>query len=256
MTDHQPPPPPPGDDDRTHPAPSTPAATPPAWPAAPGQPYQPYPPMAGHPGAPLGPPSRAMAIIALVCAILGLFVITLVVAVVLAIIVLSQLRTGRVAGKGMAIAALVVSGVWIVLFGLVAGVAVFDEADRDESGAITEEGSLGVTRLQVGDCMSGDIIGKTNYSVDVLPCSQTHTYEAFANFELPDGDFPGADRVAQLSDAGCVERFTDYVGKPFEESTVDLTYLFPIEDSWSIDRGVTCLVTDGETTGSLQGVGR
>lgn len=220
-------------------------------------PQQPYPPQY----APYPPntraPSKALAITALVLAILGFFAITAIAAIVLAIIVLVQSKDGRPRGKGMAIAALVICVLWVAALVAVIVVAVNSQPDRDSSGHVVKGGHVLVGSIRIGDCLAKEPSSSVQITVKLTPCSGPHREEAYANFDLPDGDFPGQAEVDRLADAGCFERFEKYVGVPLDESELQVVYMRPYEDSWDVDKGVTCMVSEGKaSTGSLKGANR
>jgi len=223
-------------------------------------PQHPYGPPAGqqpYPGQPYRPnagaPSKGLAIAALVLAILGFFVVTVIVAVVLAIVVLVQSRDGRPRGKGMAISALAICALWVVGFIVLAVAVVNSQPERDSSGQVVDGGQVLVTGIRVGDCLTKQPDTSTQLTVEVTPCSKTHRQEAYANFDLGDGDFPGQAEVDRLAEGGCFSRFEEYVGIPADESSLEVFYLRPLEESWTADPGVTCLVSEGKSgTGSLK----
>jgi hypothetical protein len=71
---------------------------------------------------------------------------------------------------------------------------------------------------------------------------------------LPDGDFPGEEAVVEQADESCTAEFESFVGLPYEESALYLSYLTPSEETWPAgDREVLCTVYDpaGDTTGTL-----
>ncbi|VXB27035.1 DUF4190 domain-containing protein [Aeromicrobium sp. 9AM] len=235
----------------------------PPWPAA-GQPYpqQPYPgqaysaPQGAYP-PPSAAPSKAMAITALVLAIFGFFVLTLIAAVILAIIVLVRSKDGRPHGKGMAISALIISVLWVAGFVIAIVAIVSSQPERDSSGQVVEGGHVLVGNIRTGDCLTKEPSASTQLTVELTPCSKPHREEAFANFDLGDGDFPGQPEVDRLAEAGCVQRYEDYVGVPADSTELVIAYLRPFKDSWKVDPEVTCLVSEGGTsTGSLKGANR
>lgn len=222
----------------------------------PGTAYAAYAEYAARTGVPKPPPpSKAMSIWALVLAVIPA-VLTWIVSVVLAVIVLSHSKDGRDHGKGMAIAALIIVPVWIVITIVIIAASVAGTAERDASGTVTKAGDVSVQSLKPGDCISKDLGEEAILTVPVVPCSDPHRQEAYASFTLPAGDFPGQDEVDRLTEGGCLKRFASYVGVPADESDLEIVYLSPWEDSWDIDRGVTCLVSTGSTsTGSLKDSG-
>lgn len=151
-----------------------------------------------------------------------------------------------------------------VLFGLavVAGIGYtayikLTEADRDTAGNLTSQGKVNVTDLKAGDCVVDDLAEGEFTRVKVAPCAESHFFETYATFNLPKGEFPGDERVDKLSGKGCLKKFAAFVGIPYDDSKIDMTYMAPVESTWDINRGVACILTVGvETTGSFKGAKR
>jgi len=176
-----PPPPPPYGD----PSPPPPAVPPPAQPygqvppAYSPQPASPQQPAYAQPGYPqYGPPAPAepgkgMAVTALILAIVGCSCVTLLVAVPLAIVVLLRGRDGRNHGKGLAIAALIISAVWVV-GGIVGGAAFYNYAKdlKDPND------------LKAGDCVTAhgltDAKADTIDTIKTVSCTGAHDGEVLA----------------------------------------------------------------------------
>jgi hypothetical protein len=114
--------------------------------------------------------------------------------------------------------------------------------------------------LKVGDCLADSAPpGEEVSSVQSVPCSEPHSEEIYAAVTLPEGDFPGTEAMDAQADELCAAEFESFVGLPYEESVLYLTYLTPTRESWSEgDREVICSVYDpaGEVSGSLRGVER
>lgn len=174
-------------------------------------------------------------------------------AVVLSSLVLSRSKDGRDHGKGMAISALVIVAVWVVLIvGLVAA-DISNDATRNTSGKVSSQGDVLVSAVQVGDCLPETPGASAVLTVELIPCSKVHLQEAYANFVLADGDFPGQETVDRLAEGGCIKRYEAYVGLAYDKTSLEVVYLRPLSTGWSRDRGVTCLVSDGgPSTGSLK----
>jgi hypothetical protein len=137
--------------------------------------------------------------------------------------------------------------------------ACSDEPERDDAGAITEEGDADVFTLKVGDCLS-DQAGATGEvsDVPVVPCDQPHDSEIYFSYLIPDAEaFPGT--FQEHVDAQCLPQFQTFVGVAYEASALDMTWLEPTAASWQEgDRELLCIVADpaGGVTGSLAGVAR
>ena len=195
--------------------------------------------------------------------------ITTLVGLGLAIAVLVQSRDGRDHGKGLAIAALVISSLWIVI-GVIAVLAgafegLTDDAERDASGRVTERDTISVLRLREGDCFDqpslaeeteGDATSDTS-EVEVVPCTDPHEYEVYLAFDLDLPAYPGEERTAGMAGRRCMREFTDFVGVPYGKSALEPYVFYPQERAWSLldDRGVVCLVGEPgqQTTGTLEG---
>lgn len=256
MTAHDQPPAP-----MSSPAPTTehrPAAGPPQAPSVPLPPAGTgYPPM-GLPTSPPVvnhlPPSRhtnGFAMAAFVLSLLG----GVLLAVVFAFIALSQIKARREQGKGLAVAALAITGAW--LLGAVALVTALAVAgpDRDGSGAVVETGTAHTLDLRAGDCFDepDEDIG----TVSVVPCGSPHFAEVYweVGVTAANDRHPGEREVLRQADRRCEHAFTWFVGEYYAESPLDIYYFYPSQGSWAEgDRTITCAVFDpaGQTTGSLR----
>lgn len=238
--------------------PATGSIPPPVYGAFYGQPtYQP-------------PASKAMAGWALGLSILNCVAVGVFVAIGLAIAVLVKgQRDGRDHGKGMAIAALIISALWIIAFVVFVVLAVtgkieIDDSVRDGTGELTDEQEISLTSLRVGDCIGlgeiSEMMDEAQYDVTAVPCSQAHSGELYHLFELADGDYPGHDEVIRLAETGCFDAFRGYVGISPNRSRIGVTYLYPESVGWRIanDREVFCFLVefDESTTDSLKGAKR
>lgn len=134
------------------------------------------------------------------------------------------------------------------------------EAQRDEPGGqVTEASDADVFSVQVGDCLVSEKLpdGTEVESVPVVPCSEPHDLEIYAETELAEGDFPGEEAVAATAEEFCYGEFEPFVGLVYEESAHDFWYFTPLESGWTTmgDRTVQCVLdTQGtDVTTSLQG---
>ncbi|GLU47946.1 septum formation family protein [Nocardiopsis ansamitocini] len=130
------------------------------------------------------------------------------------------------------------------------------------SGCGVLNGLIGgdVFELSVGDCIPEETGEGEVSSVETVECSEPHSSEVYASFMVPDGDYPGEDAILEQADTDCREEFETFVGTNYDESELDLTYLYPVEQSWDQldDREILCFVVDpaGDTTGTLKGSNR
>ncbi|QNG17518.1 hypothetical protein G4H71_07000 [Rhodococcus triatomae] len=127
-----------------------------------------------------------------------------------------------------------------------------------------EPEEVDVFDLKVGTCLVDDLgLGDESVTVQggqqTVPCSEPHTFEVYAEHTMSGSVFPGEDETVDEASVECSDAFGSFVGISYDDSTLDLFYLYPTEDSWEDgDRIVSCLITDpaGPTSGSLRGAAR
>jgi hypothetical protein len=245
-------------------------APPPPY-AGPPPPYAGWP-GPGSPGGPSGPTgwwarpaSSAMGVWALVLAILPLC-FTWLVAIGLAVAVLLRPDDGWRRGRGLAISALVISGVWILLFtGLFVVASTLPEPEAEstasskndsdrEPGGKTFSGDVMFNALEVGDCLPKVPTG-TVFAVKVSPCGDPHKAEVYAVYDMDDGPYPGDKQMDRLADGGCWKRFKSFVGLGYNQSHLEFSFLSSTREAWrSHSRTVICMVYgNAPTTGTLRG---
>lgn len=136
-----------------------------------------------------------------------------------------------------------------------------NDVQRDDEGNVTEEGSIDIFSLSVGDCMPyTDDIGEMS-EASVVPCSEPHADEVFYEFEAPDGEIPTEEEFQAAVEEQCLPAFKDYVGIDYQDSTLGIWWITPTQETWdqANDRLVQCVVfdeADQELTGSLKGAAR
>jgi Septum formation len=155
-------------------------------------------------------------------------------------------------GRGLAIAGLVLSGIWAVAIGIGVAVTIMNEADRDTAGEITREGSVPATSVQVGDCLKNLEENPTIGTLPGVPCSEPHEGEVVGLFDLPMGDYPDQASMERQANTRCSELLQAYSASAFDDRSVGLFYLYPLKAAWPDDREVVCVAAaiDGPVTGS------
>lgn len=149
---------------------------------------------------------------------------------------------------------------WTVFAALVLAAGCGD-ARRDGSGAIETAGALDAFEMRPGDCFDDSFFDAGEVSdLPGVPCGQPHDNEVYATFDVVGDEYPGQDRIDELADQGCLDRFAAAIGAPYEESVLVFTTLTPSEGSWSErnDREVVCVAYHMELeklTGSVLGSG-
>ncbi|SIM56909.1 DUF4190 domain-containing protein [Micromonospora cremea] len=225
------------------------------YPSAPSgdgrSPYRPYPQYPPYPPVTPDPGMNGFAVASLVLGIIGGVLLS----VIFGIVALVQMRTRPYRGKGLAIAGLVLSGVWVLGLAALIVVAIASGADRDPAGELTGGGSVSARQLRPGDCVN-DLEDSDNVlSLPAVPCAQPHEGEVFAAFALSERDWPGEGQVLEKADQGCHDRFESYAPTADFES-LELFVLYPTQRAWMRgDHNVTCVAMDpaGKSTGSLRG---
>lgn len=152
------------------------------------------------------------------------------------------------------------AGAAVLAVGL--GACSDDAPERDETtNEITEAGDADVFQMQVGDCLTdgSSAVGEVS-EVPVAPCDQPHDSEVFYSHIIDAAEFPGAAELEAIATEQCFgPNFQTFVGLPYEQSALEVTWLEPTAESWAQgDREMLCIVADpaGGVTGSLQGAAR
>lgn len=105
----------------------------------------------------------------------------------------------------------------------------------------TADDRVAISDIQPGDCMHR-WHGHDVERVTLVPCRQRHGLEAFASFDLPDGRWPGADRVAGAAQNACTRRLSHYVSDRFHPAWFAISDVYPVRADWPADRQVLCFV--------------
>lgn len=211
-----------------------------------------HPPYGADPGRPLG--THGLAIAALCCGLAAFVPLVGIVAVVLGVIALNQLRAGFQRGRGLAVTGIVLGAVGTLGWAAVVVAAVLwgaaDQSQTSASAPATNGSQVFVEKLVAGDCFSG---GQTD-SVEIvtrIPCASPHESQVVTVIELPDGAYPGEDKVTEQAETDCTDK-ADPLLTTSAYADLDPSYIYPDADTWRGDRTVLCLVEvpSGTTTGS------
>jgi Septum formation/Domain of unknown function (DUF4190) len=214
--------------------------------------YPPPYPAPGYPGQPVRQGTNGFAIAALIFGIIG----GVLLGFIFGFIALSQIKKSGQGGRGMALAGLILSGLWTLLIIGIIIAAVASSPSRDDSGQITSGGSVSATALKPGDCVNNLRDSTSLLSLPAVPCSQAHEGEVFAVFDLPSGPYPGAVTVEDRVTTECTARLAAYSPSAGSDGSYGLYSVFPREQNWKAgDREVACLAQalSGPSTGSIKG---
>lgn len=136
---------------------------------------------------------------------------------------------------------------WVVVGVLVLGGGIsswYFGASRSDTGEIAKPGDLTATELRVGDCFDLKVPGASEIEdVAARPCVEEHEFELFYAGAVPEGEYPAEAVFEEYVNEHCVPAFTAYIGKGFQESELDVYWLFPTIDAWRQgDRTIQCAV--------------
>ncbi|WP_165969182.1 DUF4190 domain-containing protein [Actinomadura sp. KC06] len=214
--------------------------------------------MPGPPG--FEPPSyegktNGAAIAAFVTGLLGCFGVL---GIIFGIVALKQIGERGGKGRGLAIAGIILSCLWIV-----AGVAGFllrgsdsGSSTSDDPGggrpttAVTKPEKVDALKMKLGDCINDDSGATTTATaepvevetVKVVPCSGPHDGEVLAVFKLPGDMLPSENQLRRLAEEGCDKRITSKIRRDPAGASLATSYYYPTLESWtSGDRNVTCV---------------
>ncbi|WP_147394322.1 septum formation family protein [Arthrobacter cheniae] len=133
-------------------------------------------------------------------------------------------------------------------------------AEPEAGGAATAEARSDTTSIAVGDCI--DDPGMTDVSdLPVLPCSEPHSFEAFASSQMPDGDYPGVAAANTAANDFCAREFSTFVGLEYDASVLEILVFYPVEETWTSagNREILCFVAaenEAQVTGTLRDAGK
>lgn len=131
-------------------------------------------------------------------------------------------------------------------------ICLAESADGDELDGALPQGeptqAVGSARwwsdLQVGDCLNDPSpAGDSVTTVYVVDCTEEHDFQHIGQVQVYGADWPGEAAVEKRTEA-CLDRFETYLRISFDESSYDLTYYTPTEESWPEGAGgrlIVCL---------------
>ncbi|QES13176.1 hypothetical protein DEJ45_12720 [Streptomyces venezuelae] len=224
-----------------------------AWPApgpytSPGLPYAagPYPGAPGGPGAgPYGQPRRTTNGLAIGSLVAGVVCCLPPLGLILGLIALPQIRKREQAGKGLAVAGILLSALSCLL--LVIGIATgsFTSAWSGFKKGVDEASrSKSAFSLRTGQCFSVDgELEEYTTDVDVVDCARPHGGEVTGGFKVTGFDaWPGEGAIDKIAVKRCEAINTAYAMDTWAvPSDAGLFYYLPSKQSWRAgDRTVTC----------------
>jgi hypothetical protein len=168
--------------------------------------------------------------------------------VIFAFLGLSRIRRSGQRGRGLAVAGLVLSAIWLVV--IIAASVLGGGATPSAGGKITHRGSLNVFALTTGDCFDNPATTSDIQDVTAIPCGQAHDAQVFAKFSLSGSDsrYPAQATLNRRADDGCNSR-TGSIDKSAVTGAMTIHVLFPEQDAWAGgQRTVSCLIVTPKPT--------
>ena len=201
-------------------------------------PYPAPPPQPGYYAPPPAQTTNWWAIVSLIFGVLGGVLIS----VICGIVGLNKAKQGQ-GGRGLAIAGLVLSGLWVL--GIAAAIALYLTVGR---------GTVTATDVKVGDCLKEIPTSTRVLTVQTVGCDKSHAGEVYAVLQMPDGDYPGQAAIESYQNK-CEPALASYSPNAMTDDSVQMYVLYPTEDTWKQgDRAVTCIATlNPPRTGSIKG---
>ncbi len=213
------------------------------------------------PPAPPSPPDRAsrngvakgalvLSLLALATCWISVFTLVLAPIILLGVLAVIVAIRARRADLRLATVALLIGAL-----ALVAGIGTAAAAALNG-----DSGGVKYSSLVPGDCLEkpGDAF-ETAQRVD---CAKPHDLEVFALVDDPapkGAKYPGRDLMDREANVACPPQFQSYVGVPFDESQLGVTFFVPVKATWEANsRRLLCTVSakTGKLTGSVKGTKR
>jgi hypothetical protein len=210
------------------------------YPPPPPMPYQqPYGQQYAEPYPTPPNTTSGWAIAALILGIVGAALFS----IVCGIVALNKTKNGQQGGRGMAIAGLVLSGLWIVGAAVLVVVVLFVSKDH-----------VIATDLKVGDCITDVPTSTRVMTMPTIDCKEPHGGEVYAVLTMPDGEYPGASAIDEWQNK-CPDELQSFSPNAMADDSVGVFVLYPTQETWDQgDRAVTCIATlDPKRAGSIKG---
>jgi len=211
-------------------------------------------PASGYQVQPAGKGTSGFAIASFVLGLVGGVLLS----VIFGIVALVKIRRRPQRGKGLAVAGLVLSGVWIVAVAAGIAINVANTAHRSSTtGQVTGKGHVSVFSLRAGDCLQNPPASQAGLrvtQVTAVPCATAHDAQVYAQFHATGNSHPGQAGLARESSHGCAARAAASLDKSKITSTMQLQFIYPDAQAWANGRRtISCLIVDStpDLTSSL-----
>ncbi|TCO47563.1 hypothetical protein EV646_105116 [Kribbella antiqua] len=169
------------------------------------------------------------------------------VAVVLAGIALRRIKRTGSRGKRLAYGALAISVCWVIAVAVAVGLGLYGDW-RNGIGR-----TVGIGEVRVQQCFDADLEADSLRIVRIADCDRLHTGEAYARVRANLTGLSPED-TGTMATQQCATAFGSFVGKPYEQSELDMYYVV-LDDRAVASGNVLCLLGMPGThlTGSMRG---
>ena len=155
----------------------------------------------------------------------------IILSVIFAIVALVQMKGRRQRGRGLAIAALVISAAWIAI---ITSVIAY--------GVSTRGKTVQATDLTTGDCIKDAYERELPTSVKRVRCDRPHYGEVFAVVTPPDGAHYPGDQAAMARVDDCGSKLFECAPNAPEGPAFRVAVAYPTAQAWANgDRSVVCV---------------
>jgi hypothetical protein len=136
----------------------------------------------------------------------------------------------------------------LLIFGGFSAWNAFNAADRDDTGAIVDEGDVAANELVVGDCLLDP--GEDAFEeVHGISCDDPHDFEIFGLASVAGSSYPTDLEFDEAAFQYCLPAFEAYTGEEYDTSQLWIGYFVPDESAWSAgDRIMQCYLYLPEQT--------
>lgn len=115
-------------------------------------------------------------------------------------------------------------------------------------------GNTSAFNVQVGQCVQlpND---STVSRIEVVECTAEHDGEVYHIEKLTDSSRPSDSELDDRMTKVCTNTFEGYIGAAYEDSSLEITTLFPTDGSWKLgDRDIVCIAISDDGSKLSQSV--
>jgi Domain of unknown function (DUF4190)/Septum formation len=200
-----------------------------------------------------------LAIAALALGLAGFLLLTGVASVLAGLAALARIRDDPQPGRGLAVAGIVLSGLWAAVIAVAVGISSGGSPPRPAAAHIDRAQPVAVLSLGAGACFrtpAGSTAATAAGYVLPVPCTQRHGGQVISTFPVAGQRYPAATSLARHASQDCPASIAGKVDTALVTATMSTRYLYPDQRSWGAGyRSIACLMVDSaaDMTSSLLG---